>query len=96
MNDYRLFRRCVKFLEDQRKGTHHQKALDIRDPPSLPKSVMLYRARGVEELEEDSDSDEEVLAIAAPESEEENEEIEEIHVKQFSVNAGNPADHGDI
>ena len=58
---------------------------------------MLYRARGVEEPEEDSDSsDEEMLAIATPEGEEENEEIEEIHVKQFSANAGNPADHGDI
>ena len=37
-------------------GCYHQKALDIKSTPTLPKHIMLYRARGVEEMEEEEDN----------------------------------------
>ena len=51
------FRRCVKFLKSAIPGCYQQKALDIRDPPSLPKHVLLYRARGVEDVVVEDNAD---------------------------------------
>lgn len=36
---------------------YRQKALDLRVPPALPKFIFLKRARGIEEVEEDSSDD---------------------------------------
>ena len=55
-----FFRRCVKFLPSECSGCYRQKVIDLSYPPALPKHVLLYRARGVEELDRegmDSESD---------------------------------------
>ena len=48
---FSLGRRCIKFLDSAASGCYKQKALDIRGLPTLPKHIMLFRARGVEEVE---------------------------------------------
>ena len=45
----KYFSRCVKFLSEYQSGCYKQKAINIRAPPSLPRHVMLYKAREVEE-----------------------------------------------
>ena len=48
----------MKFLASECPGCYHQKVIDLNHPPALPKHVLLYRARGVEEMDrEDSGSD---------------------------------------
>jgi hypothetical protein len=37
---------------------YKQKALDLRDPPFGPRNVMVYRARGIEEVKDDLDNSE--------------------------------------
>ena len=51
----------MKFMTSEMAGCFHQKALDLQAPPTLPKYVLLYRARGIEKEETvDDDDDEEV------------------------------------
>ena len=50
----------MKFMTSEMAGCFHQKALDVQAPPTLPKYVLLYRARGIEKEETVDDDDEEV------------------------------------
>ena len=54
------------FLETDKSGSHSQKALDLDMPATLPRHILLHRARGIAELEVgeddlDSDASEEVI-----------------------------------
>ena len=39
-------------MDSAASGCYKQKALDIRGVPTLPRNIMLYRASGVEPVEE--------------------------------------------
>ena len=39
-------------MDSAASGCYKQMALDIREVPTLPRNIMLYRARGVEPVEE--------------------------------------------
>ena len=51
------FRSAVKFLDTPRPGMYRQKALDLKMPAALPKFIFLKRARGIEEVEKDSEDE---------------------------------------
>ena len=65
-------------------GCYHQKALDIRSTPTLPKHIMLYRARGVEEMEEQDDSEQ------MGESDEEEDDDETNNLNEAMTSHGDP------
>ena len=48
-------RRCVRFLKPGSTEGYRQKAIDLRGPPTLPKSIQLLRARGILEVESAED-----------------------------------------
>ena len=47
----------MKFLASECPGCYHQKVIDLNHPPALPKHVLLYRARGVEEMDREDNMD---------------------------------------
>ena len=51
----------MKFMTSEIAGCLHQEALDLQAPPTLPKYVLLYLARGIEKEETVDDDDDEVV-----------------------------------
>ena len=60
-NIYIDFRKVIKFLDSPEPGMYRQKAVDLRQPPSLPKHILLHRARGIEEVETEEEQEDEAI-----------------------------------
>ena len=58
-----IFRKVIKFLDSPVPGMYRQKAVDLRQPPTLPKHILLHRARGIEEVETEEEYEEIVEEI---------------------------------
>ena len=48
---------------------YRQKALDLSAAPTLPRPILLYRARGIEDIEADSDDDDDETEESVDEKE---------------------------
>ena len=55
-------------METRGGGSYRQKALDLRDPPTLPRHVLVYRARGIEEVQEDFGNSDEMIEDSSSDS----------------------------
>ena len=84
-----FYRRVIKFLNSEIAGCYHQKALNIRSSPTLPKHIMLYRARGVEEMEGEVRS-EQMEEVTSEQESDEEEEVEPNYLNQAMTSHGDP------
>jgi hypothetical protein len=84
-----FYRRVIKFLDSESPGCYHQKALDIRCSPTLPKHIMLYRARGVEEMEGEVRG-EQMEEVRSEQESDEEEEVEPNYLNQAMTSHGDP------
>ena len=70
-----VFRKVVKFLDSPRPGMYRRKALDLRMPATLPKHILLDRARGIEEVETEEENNEEGEEIVEETEEDESSKL---------------------
>ena len=74
------FRSAVKFLDTPRPGMYRQKALDLKIPAALPQFFFLKRARGIDEVEKDSEDE--------ADAEENDDEAEAEAANKLNKNVG--------
>ena len=75
----------MKFLDTPRPGLYRQKALDLKMPAALPQFIFLKRARGIEEVEKDSEDE--------ADAEESDDEAEAEAVTKLNKNIGKFGDN---